>query len=777
MLDTVQISDKGNADAATSGERKSYTMNLRFFHSIRLMTPVLVTIAVLPSLLALLYSGFEARNKVLRDAEHETLHLAQSMAVTQERITASTQVMLSSLALVPSVYKLDLPACNKLFSEIIKLNPIYTNILMADINGNIIASAAPYGHINLADRKHFKDPCRTKKFSTGEYIVSRTTSEPAFPFSYPLLDENGNVQAVLIAAMGLKHYRELFSEQSFPEGSFFGITDHAGLRLFRIPIPGLEFELGKPIAPLVLNFVKTGGKDGVISQDGSDGVRRIIAFSRLDLGPGTPAYMYMFVGMPKKTLTKNASEIMFKNAMLAGGSWLLALILSWMIGKKLFIKKIRGLTDAAAQFGSGCFDMPTGLDHNAGELGQVAEAFDQMAGKLRQANMERDRLQQQLTQAQKLESVGRLAGGIAHDFNNMLTVIIGHTEMLMDEVSSGDPSHASLKEIRAAAGKSADLTRQLLTFARKQTISPVALELNDAISGMLKMLQRLIGENIRIVWVPETTLWPIKIDPAQVDQLLANLAVNARDAIDGVGTITIATANATIDADYCADHFEWVPGDYVMLSVSDDGCGMDKEAQARLFEPFFTTKGLGKGTGLGLATVYGVVRQNNGFISVYSEPGRGACFKIYFPRHIGEASEEGKERQTDSPPRGDGELILLVEDEVPILHLGKTMLERLGYRVIAAASPNEVLSSISSLADPIRLLITDVIMPEMNGRELADRIKEIYPDVKCLYMSGYTSNVIAHQGVLDEGVQFIEKPFTAKTLAAKVRQMLDAKPD
>jgi len=481
----------------------------------------------------------------------------------------------------------------------------------------------------------------------------------------------------------------------------------------------------------------------------------------------------MFVGLPEEILVKNASTVMFSNAILTGGAWLLALLLSWVIGRYLFFEKIKRLTDCATQFGSGNFDISTGVDHKDGELGQVAAAFDQMAGKLRQAETEKDRLQQQLIQSQKLESVGKLAGGVAHDFNNMLMVILGHTELLLDEISREDPNRASLETIHKAAEKSSDLTRQLLAFARKQTISPVVLELNDTIVGMLKMVQRLIGENIRVVWAPEMALWPVKVDPAQIDQLLVNLTVNARDAIDGVGTITIATANVTLDAAYSAGHFECVPGDYVMLSISDDGSGMEKATQERLFEPFFTTKGLGKGTGLGLATVYGVVKQNKGFISVYSEPGQGTCFKIYFPRYVGARAEEVKAQQSEIP-QGRGELILLVEDEISILHLAQTMLEQLGYQVIAAATPGEMLHRITDHSAPIRLLITDVILPEMNGRELADRIKEIHPDVQCLFMSGYTSIVIANQGVLNEGVQFIEKPFSVKILADKVSQMLNS---
>lgn len=751
-------------------------MNLRYFHSIRLMIPVLVTVAVLPCLIALLYSGFEARNKALRDAEQETLRLAQSMAATQERITASTQVMLSSLTQVPSVRNLDRPACDKLFEEIIKLNPIYTNILMVDRNGEMIASAVPHPPVNLVDRKHFKDACQSRKFSTGEYIVSRVTSEPAFPFSYPLLDEKGGIQAVLIAAIRLGHYSELFSDGLLPEGSFFGIADHAGRRLFRIPRLGTEFDLGKTISPAVWDLVKAGERKGVMHQEGSNRVQHIIAFNKLDLGPGTPVYMHMFVGVPEGTVTKNASVIMFENALLAGGAWVLALLLSWVIGRNLIYETIKKLTNCASQIGLGNFNISTGVDHKAGELGRVAAAMDQMTARLLQADTEKDRLQQQLIQAQKLESVGRLAGGVAHDFNNMLMVILGHTELLLDGLSPGDLSRKNLEDIRNAADKSKDLTRQLLAFARKQTISPVVMDLNDTIAGMLKMLQRLIGENIRVVWVPGMTVWPVKVDPTQIDQVLVNLGVNARDAIDGVGTITIATANITIDAFYCADHCECTPGDYVMFSVTDDGCGMDKETQAKLFEPFFTTKGIGKGTGLGLATVYGVVTQNHGCINVYSEPGKGTCFKIYIPRHLGEVAEHGERERQPEIPRGQGEVILLVEDDISILDMVQSMLERWGYQVIAAATPGEMLRGIATVSCPIRLLMTDVIMPEMNGRELAERVKEMYPDVRCLFMSGYTSNVIAHQGVLDEGVHFIEKPFSSKALAAKIQQLLEATP-
>ena len=390
----------------------------------------------------------------------------------------------------------------------------------------------------------------------------------------------------------------------------------------------------------------------------------------------------------------------------------------------------------------------------------------------KRADAEREKLQAQLVQARKMEAVGRLAGGVAHDYNNMLGVILGYAELALEKIDGEHPLRADLEEIFAAARRSADITRQLLAFARKQTIAPKVLDLNATVEGMLKMLRRLIGENIDLVWAPGTNLWKVKMDPAQVDQLLANLFVNARDAIADVGKVTIETGDVVFDEAYCADHEGITPGEYVLLAVSDDGCGMDKTTLENIFEPFFTTKEVNQGTGLGLATVYGIVKQNEGFINVYSEPGKGTTFKIYLPRHADLPEKARTERVTEIPP-SRGETVLVVEDDESILKLAERILDGLGYSVLTAASPGEALALAEEHAGGIHLLMTDVIMPEINGRDLADRIKEGRPGIKCLFMSGYTANVIAHQGVLDEGVQFIQKPFSLKDLAVKVREALD----
>jgi len=389
----------------------------------------------------------------------------------------------------------------------------------------------------------------------------------------------------------------------------------------------------------------------------------------------------------------------------------------------------------------------------------------------KRAEAEQEKLQGQFLQAQRMESVGRLAGGVAHDFNNKLTVILGYTQMAMEGLRKSDPIYANLQQVMKAGEQSVQIVRQLLAFARKQTIAPKALDLNETVEGMLKMIRRLIGEDIDLSWEPDTRLWQVKMDPSQIDQILANLCVNARDAISGVGKVTIETENVVLDENYCADRPEFAPGEYVMLAVSDNGSGMNKETLDNAFEPFFTTKEVGKGTGLGLSTVYGIVKQNRGFVNIYSEPGKGTTFRIYLARHSEEAEEKVERVEAEIPP-GRGETILVVEDEASVLRLAQRVLENMGYTVLATATPAEAVAMAREHAGEIHLLMTDVVLPEMSGRDLALEIGEIRPNIKTLFMSGYTANVIAHQGVLDEGVAFIEKPFTQEGLARKVREAI-----
>lgn len=387
----------------------------------------------------------------------------------------------------------------------------------------------------------------------------------------------------------------------------------------------------------------------------------------------------------------------------------------------------------------------------------------------------RKEMEQRLVQSQKMEAVGRLAGGVAHDFNNMLQTILGYTELLIEKTPPGSANHDELAQIRKAALRSADLTRQLLGFARRQVIEPQALDLSTVVSDLLRMLRRLVGENVGITWRPAPDPCPVRMDPSQVGQVLTNLVVNARDAIPGTGLVTIETSHAEMDEDYCLAHPGAAPGRYEVLVVSDDGVGMDRETRERAFEPFYTTKERGKGTGLGLATVFGIVKQNDGFINLYSEPGRGTTVRIYLRRDEApgtDVADTSAANGTVGAPGGT-ECVLLVEDETSLLQLGSQILGRLGYRVLAVADPHAALALVRERGERPDILLTDVIMPGLNGRDLFTELGRELPGLRCLYMSGYTDNVIAHLGVLEDGVNFLQKPFSGRELAKRLRQALD----
>ena len=386
---------------------------------------------------------------------------------------------------------------------------------------------------------------------------------------------------------------------------------------------------------------------------------------------------------------------------------------------------------------------------------------------------ERVALEERLRHSQKMEAVGRLAGGVAHDFNNLLTVILGYTQLLADSVPARSKMADSTAQIKSAAERAAGITRQLLAFSRKTVLTPRVLNLNDVLLNLDSLLRRLIGEDIEVFTVPADDLGSVKADPGQIEQVIMNLALNSRDAMPRGGKITLETANATLDQTYATDHQPVQPGRYIMLAVSDTGCGMSPETQSRIFEPFYTTKEVGKGTGLGLSMVYGIVKQSGGYIWVYSEPDRGTTFKIYLPR-VDQPADSSTDEKRARPVQRGSETILLVEDDPQLRQLSSTVLAHCGYNMLVAATPEEGLDICKANHNDIRLLVTDVVMPRINGRELAEKILKVCPKVRVLYISGYTSNAIVHYGVLEEGLWFLPKPFSLSALVAKVREVLDS---
>ncbi len=413
----------------------------------------------------------------------------------------------------------------------------------------------------------------------------------------------------------------------------------------------------------------------------------------------------------------------------------------------------------------------TPVRNAAGEIAHFIGVKQDVSAR-RRAEGERKALDAQRRQAQKMESVGRLAGGIAHDFNNALGVILGRSELALGAADAGTPLARHLEAIREAGLRSASLTRQLLAFARMQTMEPRVLDLNASIRALLAMLKQLIGEDVHLVWRPGASRMSVKTDPAQIDQVLTNLVVNARDALEGVGEIVVSTDDATFDEAPRSSRAVPPAGRYVMLSVRDDGPGMPPEVLDHLFEPFFTTKPVGHGTGLGLATVYGIVKQNEGYVDVESSPGRGTTFRIYLPR-AAEGAAEAPAGHARSEQRPRTETVLLVEDEPGMLEVTAETLTELGFQVLAAGRPAAAIELARTHAGPIDLLLTDVVMPEMNGRELAERVVALRPGIRRLFVSGYTADVIARRGVLEEGTRLLQKPFTRDDLASKVRQALD----
>ncbi len=459
----------------------------------------------------------------------------------------------------------------------------------------------------------------------------------------------------------------------------------------------------------------------------------------------------------------------------------LALSIAWLASDLAMLRRVGALAEASRKLAAGDLSARSGQRHAPDEIGRLARAFDEMAAAIESRQREHGeaerallRSQEQFRHVQKLQAMGQLAGGVAHDFNNLLTVITGYGELLQGGLDAGDERRAFAAEVLKASQQAAGLTRQLLAFGRKQVMSPKVLDLNAVVADMDKMLRRVIGEDVRLDIRLDPALGRIRADPGQLEQVLMNLAVNARDAMPEGGRLTLETRNVELDEARTREHPDARPGPHVLLAVADTGCGMDAGTMARLFEPFFTTKGAGRGTGLGLSTVYGIVRQSEGSIEVDSAPGRGSTFRIHLPRVEEETSRPERPPSSTLPVRQGCETVLVVEDSDVVLKLVRDVLAGRGYGVLQARNGREAVQVCENHKGPIHLLLTDVVMPEAGGRDLAQYLTSLQPGLKVLYMSGYGDTAIFRLSPLEEGLAFLPKPFTPTQLARKVREVLDA---
>ncbi|MCL5884099.1 MAG: ATP-binding protein [Deltaproteobacteria bacterium] len=866
--------------------------------SLRTRLLLFVALVMLPVFGFIFHHFTEMRRDALAEAEQVALREAGLVALEEKRMIEETRQLLVAFSLMREIREMDPEACHRFFVRLSHDFPGYSNLGVADADGNVLCSLLPLPRpTNIADRDYFRSAVENRDFSVGGYQVGRITGRPGFDMACPIVGSGGRVKGVVYAAVDLRPLGRSEGEVSSRLERMAILTKLDGRGMILARKPGDGSLVGKEFPDLLRVRPLLEKGRGVVLGGTGGGKRYMHAVARVPTARKEGS-IYVVLSIPEDTVFTEANGLFARNMMALAVVALIALGAAWFGGGLFILRPVRGILDATRRVAAGDLGTRRGPPYEKGELGELARGFDEMVGALQakqaareraeealrrseedyrsivrnaplgilrstmegrflmvnpalvemlgyssaeellNADLERDiyvrpedrqrvierfndqdpvvgvetdwkrkdgrplhvrasgrlvrnddgspayyevfvedetrkrMIERQFLHAQRMEVVGRLAGGIAHDFNNLLGVIGGYCELLLGRLGPDSPLREWLNEVHKATDRAVSLTRQLLAFSRKQLLDPKVLDLNAVVGGMKKMLQRLIGENIELRVGLAENLWPVRIDPGQLEQIVMNLAVNSRDAMPAGGALVVETANAVIPEPHVHEGGEMPAGSYVLLSVSDTGSGMDAETRARIFEPFFTTKESGKGTGLGLATVYGIVKQSKGYIWVYSEPGKGTTFRIYLPR-----ADEPAERTAPvriAAARGGSETVLAVEDDAALRKLVREILDSAGYTVLEARDPAEALDIASGHPGPIHLLLADVVLPGMNGRELAGRLRSVRPGLRVLYMSGYTADVLGVHGVLEEGTFFLSKPFTRDMLLEKARRVLDA---
>jgi signal transduction histidine kinase/ActR/RegA family two-component response regulator len=732
--------------------------------SLRIRLLVLVLVAVVPTVAIVALSAREQRRLLVSQASGGAAALAQLVAERHQRSVDAARGLLLGMSRMPSIARRDGAACSADLAPLLAKEQIFVNLVATDDRGQLFCSAAPAKlPIDLSDRAFFREAIRTGDVGVGEYVVSRVRGAGALGFGYPVERQDGSVAAVAVVSLAVSELQRELDDLPLPEGAQVAVLDRRGIAVSARP-DGTAWA-GRPYDTCLVDALQAAG--GPVTLAGPDHVERLYALRRVTAPDGTVA-MHVLAGLPVETILAPVNRI---SAQVLHGSLLacaLALAVAGLMGEFMLVRRLERLGATSRRIAAGDLSARTDLPARRDEVGELVASFDEMAGALERLDGEKRRNEEQLRQAQKMEVVGQLAGGVAHDFNNLLTVILSAATAIRESLPRDHPSQEDAHEVLHAGERAAALTRQLLAFSRRQALSPRAIELGNIVLGMERMLQRVIGEGITLS-VRVRAPAPVYADPGQIELVLLNLAVNARDAMPKGGRLEVDIATLAEDDPERPEGADVPPGPLATLAVRDTGVGIDPEILARIFEPFFTTKGPGRGTGLGLSTVLGIVGQSGGAIRVHSQPASGSEFRVYLPVHAGDSTAP-VETPSDTPS-GHHETILVVEDDVRLRGMLRRTLEEHGYTVLEAGTTGEALAVAAERAAP-SLVVSDVILPEGNGVDLARELARRWPGVRVIFTSGYAGEHLAAVHALPPGARFLPKPFTPQVLLATVREAL-----
>ncbi|MBI5181648.1 MAG: response regulator [Nitrospirae bacterium] len=723
---------------------------------------ILVLTAVLPIFVLNFYLLFKNLKHDKLMLEQSALHQSQMVSDEIDQAIFESRQHLSTFSEFPAIKNKNWQKCSQFLSHIKSQYPYYGNIFAADTNGWIRCSAVPYKEmVNIKDRAYFKEVTEKKVYTIGEVAIGRIIGKPVVVLAYPVLDQSNNLTAIIGASLSLLSVNKMFTSMNLIPNTAIILTDQKG-RIVTSNIESEKYTI-QDISSAAWFQEILKRKDGILTLQFM-GEERLTAITSPKMTKWNS-----IVGIPASAVYGPLRDDLLKSILFSLLILSISLFIAISLGRYL-TGPISKLSKEVKEVGAGNFRRLINIK-TGDEVEVLASSFNEMVKKLDERKVENEKLQKQFFLSQKMEAIGTLTGGIAHDFNNMLNVILGYSQLAMEDADKNSQQYRHFKQIYDAGRSAADLTGQLLAFSRRGVIDPKIISINDIITTLEKMLKRLLGANIELKLVLAQETSNVMADKGQIEQVIMNLCVNARDAMPNGGQISLETINTHLDEAYCVTHPWAEPGSYAMLSITDTGMGMDEETQARIFEPFFTTKELGKGTGLGLAVVYGIVKQHNGLIHVYSQKGQGTTFKIYLPAFSGQAEASAMPKPAEL--KGGDETILLAEDNDMLREVAETILKKFGYTTLTAKNGDEAVQIFNANSNKISLAILDIVMPVCGGEEAFARMSAIKPGLKVLFVTGYSASMHHTDFISKERHPFLQKPFSQENLARKVREALD----